>query len=186
VSTELVEEATPDVDSTDAEVSPEKGSAGKSRILKMGAILLGIMLVQGAVVYFILDKFVSPASEVEVAVEDEDAEDQSMEDKVEVHIDMFNTTNEVPGGGGPVNVNFDLWVTVAKGAQQTFKDSVNEIHKGRVRQAVVEVCRSLKRAELADPALEVMKRQIREKVNRVLGTTSVIDVIITKFSLIEQ
>lgn len=170
---------------TDETESTEVDDGSRSKMKKMAGVLLAFMVVQGTVMYFILDEFVAPAAPIQTdeEVEAEDGDDLGAK-KVEVPIDKFNTTTNF-GGTGTVHITFELSVTVVDGTEHEFRRTL-EAHKGRVGEAVLEVCRSLKRDELGDSKLSVMKRQIRDKLNRVLGTTSIIDILIPQFEFVEQ
>lgn len=107
-------------------------------------------------------------------------------DTVEVPIDSFSCTNTLASPGSVMHLAFDLTATVTGANVERFTTAVGRNHKARIRQTVERVCRSATLEELSDPELSVLKRLIREEVNKLLRQTYIIDIVISDFKLIEQ
>ena len=107
-------------------------------------------------------------------------------DGVEVEIDKFNTTNSRARLGSTLHVSFSLIAIVKPNNQAAFTEAANQAHKARVREAVVKIVRSASMDNLNDPDLSVIKRQIREAVNKVLRNSYILEVVIDDFRQMEQ
>lgn len=168
---------------------PAKGLARfagrKSKILML---LLAVMAAQVGLIYFLV-----PAPSGTAALADEPTDQAVAEtpeaaasDIVEVVIDDFNVTNNKASTSSVIHITFKLVAIVSRGAEHEFKAAANEVHRARVRQAVVIVARSCSLADLDDPHLTSLKRQIREEINKVLRKSTVIEIVINDFKTMEQ
>lgn len=162
--------------------------AGKK--LKILSLLLVVVAAQVGLIYFLVPAPVESASGAET--EDhalgghEAGEAASQTDTVEVVIDDFNVTNNKASTSSVIHITFKLVAIVSRAAEHDFKTAANELHRARVRQAIVIVARSCSLADLDDPHLVSLKRQIREEINKVLRKSAVIEVVINDFKTMEQ
>ena len=101
-----------------------------------------------------------------------------------VKIDQFQVTNTTPENSD-LNLEFTLTAIVSRSAEESFKEAVNDLQKYRVRQAVERVCRSATREELEDPVHSTIKRLMKEEINKILGKSYIIDIIISDYQIRE-
>lgn len=188
MATEAVEEVAEE-QTGDAE-NPSSGGkfSLNGKTIKIGGLLLSVMLVQVAIGYFLLpgagdsdvdDPAAVPAPEEEAASVDKT-------DIVEVEVGTFNSTNSKAVEGTDIHVSFAVSATVSSKNQATFEDAIKNIHPARVRQAIERVTRSSSIENLNDPDLDVLKRKIREDVNKVLGKSYIIEVIVSDYKTMHQ
>jgi len=105
-------------------------------------------------------------------------------DTVEVSLGNYNPTNSL--GVGIVHVAFDLTAIAAAENAQALKVAFLETHGARIRSAVIRVIRSSNLEDLNDPESYVIKRKIREEINKVLPKTLIIEVVMDQFRLMPQ
>ena len=167
---------------------------GKSSRFKLGskkvkilAMLAGMMGVYAVVGYLFIPKPAEESSAEETEEGEGGAHSEHGVSKVEVELGdgSFATTNEQAVTGISIQVRFKLFVTVAEKEQEEFQHLV-EAHKNRINEAIIGIFRAASHDDLRDPELNVMKQKIREKVNRLLGTTAIIDVVFSGYSKMEQ
>ena len=111
-------------------------------------------------------------------------ETDSTVETVEVKIDDIQVTNTAPENSD-LHLEFTLAAVVSRNAQDDFKEAVNDLLKYRVRQAVERVCRSATREELEDPVQSTLKRLMKEEINKILGKSYIIDIIISGYQIRE-
>lgn len=184
------EEATPAAEGAgEAAPAAKPKFSLKSKKVKILGMLVGMMLIYAVVGHFFLP---APAHESMADEHSDDEEENKSEhggaSKVEVELGdgSFATTNEQAVTGVSIQVRFKLYVTVAESQHEEFKNLANVVNKNRVNEAIIEIFRAASHDDLRDPELNVMKQKIREKINRLLGTTAIIDVIFSGFSKLEQ
>lgn len=163
----------------------------KSKKVKILGMLVGMMLIYGVVGHFFLpapahESMADEHSEEEEATKSEHGGGGASKVEVELGDGSFATTNEQAVTGVSIQVRFKLYVTVAESQHEEFKNLANVVNKNRVNEAIIEIFRAASHDDLRDPELNVMKQKIREKINRLLGTTAIIDVIFSGFSKLEQ
>ena len=203
-TTELADETAsgPDLDAVfeptendESAESPSKaGLSFRSTKVKLLGLLLVVMGIEAAGMYLILprpsDASTDPAGTGIATGDDSSDTDPAATvdpgDGVEVEIDKFNTTNSRARLGATVHVSFSLIAIVKSNNQAAFTEAANQAHKARVREAVVKIVRSASMDNLNDPDLSVIKRQIREEVNKVLRNSYILDVVIDDFRQMEQ
>ena len=169
---------------------PAPKSTGSKNLILIAGLLAFVMIAEAAVFYFlgIGPRQASPEGKGNgagspIAAAD-DGEEQ--EEFAEVEVDTFNVTNTRAAADVVVHVSFKLTAVVAKGQEIEFDDAANKTHKARVRQAVVEVARRATLEDLNDPSLSTFRRLIREKINKVLRRSYVVEAVISEFKTIEQ
>ena len=177
---------------TDSEQNLDESSAPrrfnfKEKKYKILGLLAIVMAIEAFAIYFVLPKPANTTNPQELGVDpvgDEEG-NASKIDTVEVKVGDFNCTNS-KATTGVVHVTFTVTATVADGQKVAFEQAVKNDHEARVRQAVLQVCRSSSLEELSDPRLSVIKQQIRAKVNSVLRKSYIIEVVIGDFRTTEQ
>jgi len=169
------------------EPSPQRKLKLSSKKTEILGLLLVVMAVQVAVGCMLLPKPVDPesgnASGTDARLVNDTAKDV---DQVEVEIGQFNPTNRRAAPGSVIHVSFKLTAMVSANLAQTFQAILRDTHEARVSQAVIKVARSSSLEDLNDVNLDIIKRKIREDVNKVLQKSYIIDVVITQFRTTEQ
>ncbi len=82
-------------------------------------------------------------------------------------------------------VEFHLYGVIAKDQDAPFKQLL-EHHQNRIRDQIGFIIRAADLAELADPALGLLKRKILTKVNETLGKPMLRGVVFSEFTFTEQ
>lgn len=163
------------------ESSPLKKISLKSKPVKTLGLLVLVMVVEAAGIYVWLPQ--PSAQNADVAPEDL-VDVNSFADTVEVKIGDFRPTSSAKGyQGGDITLEFTLAAEVSKDVQESFRSAIKDAHQFRVRQAVERVCRSASREQLDDPNLSTLKRLLREEINKVLGQSYIIQVLITDWQI---
>lgn len=180
-----------DID-TDSEQNLDESSAPRrfnfqDKKFKILGLLAIVVVIEAFAIYFVLPKPANSTDPEEMGTVPvgEDESTRSKIDTVEVKVGDFNCTNS-KASTGIVHVTFTVTATVADGQKVAFEQAVKKDHEARVRQAVLQVCRSSSLEELSDPRLSVIKHQIRAKVNSVLRKSYIIEVVIGDFRSTEQ
>jgi hypothetical protein len=96
------------------------------------------------------------------------------------HVVTFNTDT-----GTSLNIDFELYGTVLAKEEEEFTH-LFEANKVRLREQILVTVRGTDVADLSDPDLGLLKRQILEKTNRTLGKPLLNEAIFSKFSFIER
>lgn len=109
----------------------------------------------------------------------------SPSDLVEIDLERFVVTAYQPNSSTIVRVDFHLFGMVAAKDCEEFQ-RLMEIHQHRFREQVLVIVRRAEPADLADPGLGLIKRQILEKTNALLGKPLVQAVVVSDFSYLEQ
>jgi len=168
------------------ELGPEAeqvAAAGRSKKIKLIGLVVGLSLLMMGVGYFFLPS--SNANDPD-ALEDTMSEDIAIEDDtVEVEIGKFNCTNTRSGADISVHVNFNLVAEVKASNEQAFRDAEDQ-YQARIRDVVNRVARSASREDLFDPALDTMKREFREGINRTIRKHYIIQVHISDWQTLER
>ncbi len=188
MATDTVEEAAEGL----AGDTQSAGSGGKlplnAKTIKIAGLLLAVMLVQVGIGYFLLPSSSAPDAQDSAAtpLADEEAATVDKTDIVEVELGSFNSTNSKAVEGTDIHVSFTLSATVSSSNQESFEEAVKKIHPARVRQAVERVTRSSSIENLNDPDLDVLKRKIKEDVNKVLDLSYIDEVILSDYKTMHQ
>lgn len=103
----------------------------------------------------------------------------------EVDLGQFSLTILQPASNTTLLVDFHLYGTVGSD-HETLTSDLIERHKHRVRDQVLTTVRSAEIADLTDPGLGLIKRQILERTNRALGKPLLQGVIFSDFLVVEQ
>ncbi|HVA51431.1 MAG TPA: flagellar basal body-associated FliL family protein [Pirellulales bacterium] len=112
---------------------------------------------------------------------------ESSEAGGEREIDMgeYSLTAFQPASNTTLLVNFHLYGTIAGEEEEYFAGSY-EANKHRIRDQVLTTIRSAEIADLTDPGLGLIKRQILEKTNRTLGKPVLQGIVFSDFLAVEQ
>ncbi len=113
------------------------------------------------------------------------ASDKAPTDMVEIDLERFVVTAYQPNSSTVVRVDFHLFGMVAAKDQEEFQ-RLMEVHQHRFREQVLVIVRRAEPADLADPGLGLIKRQILEKTNALLGKPLLQAVVVSDFSYLEQ
>ena len=184
MATDLAEDEVDLPETSEQESAPKKKFDFRSKKVKTFALLLLIMLVEAAGIYVWLP---DPSAkdnqdDTQNALKNAGADVET----VEVLIDEFRTTNSRAAvQGSEINLTFTLAAVVSRDAEFDFKEAVQKNHQYRVHQAVEKVCRSATLQELTDPEISTIKRKIKEEINKVLGTSYIIVIIISDWQVRE-
>jgi flagellar basal body-associated protein FliL len=172
--------------------------------LKIVGILAAIVFIQCFVVYVYLPSAESTASaspKTEPS-KPEAARNVTVEkEQTEVDLGAFSITVFNPSSNNNLLVDFHLYGTVmGSGAEPatekkepgTEEDDAAKLekllkgHKHRFRDQVITTLRNAQIADLADPGLGLLKRQILAKTNALLGEPLLKEVIFSDFVIVEQ
>lgn len=103
----------------------------------------------------------------------------------EVDLGQFSLTVYQPTSGTTLLVDFHLYGTIRSKEEAVFTERL-EKHKHRIRDAVIVTVRSAETADFADPGLGLIKRQVLEKSNTLLGKRLLRSIMFSDFTFIEQ
>ena len=149
-------------------------------MLKLIIVAVVSILGSAGATYFLVKPAAS--AETEAAAIEEEPE----LDLVEVPIDTFNVSNRVAAPGAVIHIRFKLVAGIPKGQDINFDEAINKTMPARIREAVVGVARSCGMDDIQDPELNVVKRQIKEKINKVLRQSMVTEIFVSDFRTMEQ
>ena len=160
----------------------------KGGIVKLGVAVVLLMTVEAAVLLFFAGGAPAEAGDPEVeatkAIAEGDQADAPRSDLVEVALTPpYSVTNSSADLGTLVHVNFELVCAVSGKNKDAFTNAAEVEYHNRLRQVVTEIVRSASLEELQDPDMDRLKRQIREKINKTLQHSYVVDVIVPKFQV---
>ncbi len=158
-------------------------AAERSRKIKAAGLVVGLTVVMMGIGYLFMPEGTAEeeAAEGEPAV----AANEPADDTREVEIGKFNCTNTRAGIDVNVHVNFSLFAEVQKSNEQAFRDA-KDMHEARIRDIVNRVARSASRDDLNDPALDTIKREFREGINRIIRKHYIIQIHIPDWQTMER
>ena len=90
-----------------------------------------------------------------------------------------------PASNTTLLIDFHLYGTLSAEDETGFSEHF-EANKHRIRDQVITTIRSAELADLTDPGLGLIKRQILEKTNRVLGKPLLQGIVFSDFLVVEQ
>lgn len=161
---------------TDPEEPQTEERNAKFRLTKKVKILLLLVLVMAVEAGGFL--LLVPGGS---AGPDEESADAADVETVEVEVDNFKASNANAAPGRLFQVELKLIGVVAKDQEVTFRLAATKDHKGLVKQEVESVMASASLEELRDSNRSMIKRRIKEKVNKALGRSYLIKVILNDF-----
>jgi flagellar FliL protein len=103
----------------------------------------------------------------------------------EVDLGEYSIMASDPASGTMLMIDFHIFGTVAASDLAEFQ-ALYEEHHHRIRGQVIVIVRSAEMSDLTDASLGLIRRQILDKTNELLGKPLVQDIIFSKFSFIEQ
>lgn len=163
---------------------PSSGSGFWLKFAAVAGLLVIVMVVQILTLYM----FFGQSGEANLDPNDPAILDaESLDDTSTTEIDIspqFNSTNSL-SQQGEIHVSFNLHVEVPTNLAESFNEAKKN-HKNKIRQSVITIIRNAGIEELNDPYLSVIKRQIREDINKILNQSFVTGVIITDYRKMEQ
>jgi flagellar FliL protein len=106
-------------------------------------------------------------------------------DQVEVDLEQFTVTAHSPTSNTTMRIEFHLFGVIGSSDKEEFEKLV-KANQHRLRDQVLVIVRSAEGRDLADAGLGLIKRQILEKTNALLGKPLLRAVIVSEFSYIEQ
>jgi len=109
----------------------------------------------------------------------------SPSEQVEVDLEQFSVTAHQPTSNTTTRIEFHLYGIVIEADKAEF-ERLFSANQHRIREQVLVIVRSSEAADLADPGLGLIKRQILEKTNALLGKPLLRAVIVSEFSYMEQ
>lgn len=187
MATEVAQEAAAGSGSTGNPDPRGKGllASGKFR---MALLLLLVILSEAVVLYLWLpgpsaDVESDPAQAEGSALPGRDAPGDTVE--VPIGTTPFVCTNSKASLGSVIHVTFRLYAIVSRDKAAEFTAGY-EMYKARMQQAIITVARSSNREDLDDPNLSTMRRLMKEKINKVLQKSDVLEVVISEYKTMEQ
>ncbi|HVX11034.1 MAG TPA: flagellar basal body-associated FliL family protein [Pirellulales bacterium] len=108
-----------------------------------------------------------------------------MGEELETDMGEYSLTAFQPASSTTLLINFHLYGTIASEQEPYFTASY-DTNKHRIRDQVLTTIRSAELADLTDPGLDLIKRQILEKTNRALGKPILQGIVFSDFVAVEQ
>lgn len=107
--------------------------------------------------------------------------------RVEREIDLgeYSLSAFQPASNTTLLIDFHLYGTISAEEEHGFTEYF-EVNKHRIRDQVITTIRSAELADLTDPGLGLIKRQILEKTNRALGKPLLQGIVFSDFLVVEQ
>lgn len=165
--------------------------------LKLLVFAIGVVVTECLVAYLFLPSATdaaavaaaypeeTPSEEATSVSDGEKRKEQAEEEEIEVDLGEFTVSSYQPGSDTSLSIDFHLFGTVLLKDKADF-DLAMEANTHRVRDEVIVIVRGAELHDLADAGLGLIKRQILEKTNHLLGRPFLQTVIFSDFSFIEQ
>ncbi len=163
------------------ETSKKKPGLFASKKVKVIGLVLIVMFVEALGMYFLLPTPSVAGEETNGSLASSGEDSANSEEQMnieEVEIGKFNTTNSIAAPGSTIHVSFTLVAIVSKENAATFTTDVKEKYNWRVKQAVSKVIRSASLEDLNAASQNTISRLVREEINKVLGKSYVIRVVL--------
>lgn len=103
----------------------------------------------------------------------------------EIDLGEYSLSAFQPASNTTLLIDFHLYGTLTAADELGFGEHF-EANKHRVRDQVITTIRSAELADLTDPGLGLIKRQILEKTNRALGKPLLQGIVFSDFLVVEQ
>jgi flagellar FliL protein len=104
---------------------------------------------------------------------------------VEVDLGQFTVTTHQPAANTTMRIDFHLHGIIVGKDKEEFENTMKAVHQ-RFREQVLVTLRAAEGPDLADAGLGLIKRQILEKTNTLLGKRLLRTLIVSDFSYMEQ
>jgi flagellar FliL protein len=105
--------------------------------------------------------------------------------ELEIDLGEYSLTAFQPASNTTLLIDFHLYGTIATEEEHGFTEHFDS-NKHRIRDQVITTIRSAELADLTDPGLGLIKRQILEKTNRALGKPLLQGIVFSDFLVVEQ
>lgn len=106
-------------------------------------------------------------------------------DQMEVDLDQFEVTTQSATSSTTMRVEFHLYGVINASDKEDF-ERLSKACQHRLRDQILRIVRSAQPKDLTDAGLGLIKRQILEKTNALLGKPLLREVIVSDFSYLEQ
>ncbi len=106
-------------------------------------------------------------------------------DQLEVDLEEFQITTQSANSSTTMRVEFHLYGVIQAADKEEF-DRLVKACQHRLRDQILMIVRSAHPRDLSDAGLGLIKRQILEKTNALLGKPLLREVIVSDFSYLEQ
>jgi flagellar basal body-associated protein FliL len=173
---------------TAAQSPPRRSLLAK---IKLPAAVLAVVLVECGITYLWLpgvsEAEARAAVEATMAAEEQAAEDEEQKETAQIEADLgaFTVMAYQPVSNATMRIDFHLYAMIGQHENEEFL-VLKEECQARLREQVTVIVRGANITDLTDPGLGLIKRQILEKINRILGKPLVQSVVFSDFSFIEQ
>lgn len=107
------------------------------------------------------------------------------QDQIEVDLDEFQITTQSATSSTTMRVEFHLYGVIKASDKEDF-ERLMKACQHRLRDQILRIVRSARPQDLSDAGLGLIKRQILEKTNALLGKPLLREVIVSDFSYLEQ
>jgi flagellar FliL protein len=106
-------------------------------------------------------------------------------DQIEVDLEQFGVTAHSAASNTTMRIDFHLFGVISLTDKEEFEKLV-KANQHRLRDQVLVIVRGAQPRDMADAGLGLIKRQILEKTNALLGKPLLRAVIVSDFSYMEQ
>jgi flagellar basal body-associated protein FliL len=166
-------------------MSSQQGSSKKKLIMILGLAIVGGTGLTAAAVYGVsLMGGASHAAHGE-AGHDTHLPEHSTAEAREVDLGEYAVTAYQPDSGATLLISFHLYGTVHHEAEEAFAE-LFEAHKHRARQHVLVSVRNAEMADLMDPGLGLIRRQVQHHLNATFGRPLLEEVVFSDFLITER
>ena len=115
----------------------------------------------------------------------EKEEDVDPTEQIEIDLGQFSVTSHQPSSATTMRIEFQLSGTITAQDKEDFEKLLKANHH-RFREQVLVILRDAQTPDLVDAQLGLIKRQILEKTNALLGKPLLRAIIVSDFSYMEQ
>lgn len=147
------------------EASPAKKSGNRKNIIMLG-ILLGVMLLEGVVVFVLVKTFVAPSPEEALAAQTPDGlnpeEGDDLRD-VEVKVADFSAQNEQ--SPRVMIYRFVVYAVVSEADSESFMTMVDR-NKAKIEDRFTRVVRGMDPKRFAEPDLSTLRAHLKHELSQ--------------------
>lgn len=164
----------------DEEAAPAPGKKGgllASKQVRVLLLVLFVMTVEAVGMYFLLG---GGGNDSEAA----DLQDPADVETVEVELGAYTPRNRDVVSGAEYQVSFKLYALVAEKQAVEFEQLAKKRWHATLRERIEVAVRQASLEELNDPTQRVLKREIRENINKQLGKSYVHQIRMIDFTMI--
>lgn len=157
-------------------------------VLVVVEIVAAAMLIPSAADTEELAKELARATRGDELADGADDDDGSLaegEETIEVELGSFNITRFDPENDTTLNIDFTVVGVVLATEQATFIEAF-EANTSRIQEQIVMTMHAAQTSDLTTAGLGLIKRQIVEKTNRVVGRPLLREVVFTKINFVQR